>query len=95
MSGYWIVKTGEIRDVEALGAYNDIFATIAKRYGAEMIAGRGRVETVEGAEHPRQFILRFESYETAKSCYDDPDYQAVLPLAARACSREISIVEGV
>lgn len=94
MPGYWIVKGGDVKDAEALKAYNDIFASIAKRYRIEIIAGKNRVETVEGAHFPRQFILRFESFEAAKTCYAEPEYQASLELAARAYSRELSILEG-
>ncbi len=94
MSGYWIVRGGDVEDRDALTAYNDIFASVATRYGAEIIAGRNRMETVEGAHFPRQFIVRFDSYETAKACYDDPEYQASLELANRAYSRELSILEG-
>ncbi len=94
MPGYWIVKGGDVEDVEALAAYNAIFSVIAARYGAEIIAGRSRVETVEGRHFPRQFILKFDRYETARACYDDPEYQQSLTLAARAYSRELSILEG-
>jgi len=94
MPGYWIVRGGEVEDIEALAAYNAIFSSIAARYGAEIIAGRNRVETVEGRLFPRQFILRFASYDMAKACYQDPDYQASLRLAARAYARELSILEG-
>ncbi|KQU86361.1 hypothetical protein ASD00_31195 [Ensifer sp. Root31] len=94
MSGYWIVRGENVKDDEALKAYNDIFAVIAKRYRVEIIAGRDRVETVEGTHYPRQFILRFDSFETAKACYVDPGYQASLELAKRAYSRELSILKG-
>lgn len=94
MPGYWIVKGGDVEDAEALKAYNAIFSSIAERYGAEIIAGRNRLETVEGTHFPRQFILRFSSYEIARACYDDPEYQASLELAARAYARELSIIEG-
>ncbi|MBB4567686.1 DUF1330 domain-containing protein [Rhizobium leucaenae] len=94
MSGYWIVKGGEIQDAEALKTYGEMFAAIAKRYRVEIIAGRGAVETVEGKHAPRQLILRFDSYEAAKACYHDPEYQASLEFAARAYSRELSILEG-
>ncbi|APG87945.1 hypothetical protein SAMCCGM7_pC0746 (plasmid) [Sinorhizobium americanum CCGM7] len=96
MAGYWIVKGGPIKDQDALKAYNDIFFTsIAQRYKVEVIAGRGQVETVEGPDFPRQLILRFNSYEAALACYHDAEYQASLDLAARACDREMSIVEGL
>lgn len=94
MPGYWIVKGGDVKDVDALKRYNDIFAAIARRYGVEIIAGKGRLETVEGRSFPRQFILRFDSFETAKACYEDAEYQASLELAARAYDREVSILEG-
>jgi hypothetical protein len=43
MPGYWIVKGGDVDDVEALAAYNAIFSIIAVRYGAEIIAGKARL----------------------------------------------------
>lgn len=94
MPGYWIVRGGEVKDVDALKAYNDIFAAVSRRYSVEIIAGKGRLETVEGHNFPRQFILRFDSFETAMACYQDAEYQASLDLAARAYDREVSIVEG-
>ncbi|RVH44237.1 DUF1330 domain-containing protein [Sinorhizobium meliloti] len=89
-----MVRGGEVEDADALKAYNDIFASVATRYGAEVVAGRNRVETVEGPHFPRQLILSFESYQAAKACYADPDYQASLALAERAYRRELSILEG-
>lgn len=62
MPGYWIVGGGDVEDAGALKVYNEIFSSIAKRYGAEIIAGRNRVDTVEGKHFPRQFILKFASY---------------------------------
>ncbi|NEY91520.1 DUF1330 domain-containing protein [Tabrizicola oligotrophica] len=95
MAGYWIVKAGPIRDAEAQQAYVRLFNLVAQRYKAELIAGKGRIETVEGTDFPRQFLIRFDSFETAQAAYRDPDYQASLPFAARMSDRELSIVEGV
>ncbi|MBC2835128.1 DUF1330 domain-containing protein [Gemmobacter straminiformis] len=50
--------------------------------------------TIEGEHRPRQFIVWFASFEQAKACYADPEYQASLPIAARAFDRELSILEG-
>lgn len=94
MPGYWIVKAGPIRDTEAQQAYGALFSRIAERYGAEVIAGRGKIETVEGSVFPRQFIVRFDSFETARSAYFDPEYQEAMPMIARMSERELSIVEG-
>lgn len=94
MAGYWIVRAGATKDAEALRAYGEIWARVAPRFGAEIFAGRGRVETPEGAQYPRQFIIRFASFEQAVACYEDPEYQASLPFAALAYDRDLSILEG-
>ncbi|MCP4769697.1 MAG: DUF1330 domain-containing protein [Gammaproteobacteria bacterium] len=70
--------------------YNDF----AERFGAEVIAGKGRVETREGPQYARQLIVCFESYEQALACYESPEYQVAMKLALQASERELSIVEG-
>lgn len=95
MAGYWMIRSSAIKDAAALQDYVAVWARVAPRFGAEVVAGRGHIETVEGSDFPRQMIIRFPSFEAAKACYDDPEYQASLPLAARAFDREMSILEGV
>ncbi len=51
MAGYWIVRGAEIRDAEALQEYGKLWPDIATRFGAEVIAGKGRVETREGPQY--------------------------------------------
>jgi uncharacterized protein (DUF1330 family) len=77
-----------------LQEYGKLWPPIAARFGAEVIAGKGRAVTREGPEYARQLIVRFESYEQALACYDSPEYQAALKLALQASERELSIVEG-
>lgn len=94
MAGYWIVRGAEIRDAEALQEYGKLWPEIAARFGAEVIAGKGRIETREGPQYARQLIVRFESYEQALACYESPEYQVAKKLAQQAYERELSIVEG-
>lgn len=94
MAGYWVVRGGEIKDPSALQAYGELWPPIAARYGAEIIAGKGEIETREGPNYPRQLIVRFDSYQQALDCYEDPDYQEALKLVRQAYDRELSIVEG-
>ena len=94
MAGYWIVRGSEIRDQAALQKYGELWASIAARYGAEVIAGRGAVETREGPHFPRQLIIRFDSYQDAVDCYDDADYREAMQYALEAYERELSILEG-
>ena len=94
MAGYWIVRGAEVRDAEALQEYGKLWPDIAARFGAEVIAGKGRMETREGPEYARQLIVRFDSYEQAVACYDSPEYQEAMKLALQASDRELAIVEG-
>ncbi len=94
MAGYWIVRGGEIKDPSALQSYAELWPPIAARYGAEIIAGKGEIETREGPSYPRQLIVRFDSYQQALDCYEDAEYQAAKKLVLLAYDRELSIVEG-
>ena len=94
MAGYWIVRGNEIRDEDALAKYAALWPDIAARFGAEVIAGKGRVYTREGAVYTRQLIVRFDSYDQAVACYDSPEYREARELAQQAYDRELSIVEG-
>ena len=94
MAGYWLVRGGEVRDPDALREYGKRWAEIAERYGAEVIAGKGAVETREGPHFSRQLVVRFASYQQAVECYDDPEYREAMAFAQRAYDRELSIVEG-
>ena len=94
MAGYWMVRGGDIKDEQALQQYAEQWPPIAARFGAEIIAGKGAFETREGGHYPRHLIVRFESYEQALACYDDPEYQRIKVLVDQAYERELSILEG-
>ena len=56
--------------------------------------GEGAVETREGPHFPRQLIVRFDSYQQALDCYEDPEYRRAMEFAQRAYDRQLSILEG-
>jgi len=94
MAGYWIIRGAETRDADALQEYGKLWPPIAARFGAELIAGKGRIETPEGPQYARQLIVRFDSYEQALACYESAEYAAAKKLALQASDRELVIVEG-
>jgi uncharacterized protein (DUF1330 family) len=94
MAGYWVVRGSEIRDPQALEEYGRRWVAIAARYGAEVVAGKGAVDTREGEAYPRQLIVRFDSYQQAVDCYEDAEYREAMVFAKRAYDRELSILEG-
>ena len=94
MAGYWIVRTGEVTDAGAQRSYGQAWAPVAERYGAKVIAGPGRIASKEGAAIARAFIVRFETFERAVACYEDPAYQAAAEFGKRASQRDLIILEG-
>lgn len=94
MAGYWVVRGSAIRNQAAADEYVSMWLPIAQKYGAEVIAGKGRIDTREGKAFPRQLIIRFPSYDDAVSCYEDPDYARAMKAARQAFDRELSILEG-
>jgi len=94
MAGYWIVRGTAIRDQQAADEYVKRWGAIAQRYGAEIIAGKGAIDTREGEEYPRQLVIRFPSFEDAVKCYEDPDYVEAMNFSSKAFDRELSILEG-
>ena len=84
MAGYWIVRGAEIRDADALQEYGKLWPSIAAQFGAEVIAGKGQMETREGQHYSRQLIVRFGSYEQALACYDSAEYAPAKKLAQQA-----------
>ena len=94
MSGYWVVRGSDVKDPEALKAYGAMWGPIAEKYGAEILAGKGTIDTREGPNFPRQLVIRFASYEDAVACYEDPDYQKAMQLAHQAYDRELVILAG-
>lgn len=94
MAGYWLLR-GTVKDADALTEYAKGWQPIGERFNAQFLARAGAHETREGQDFPRVAIIAFPSYEQALACYDDPAYQALLPLVERAYeNREIVIVEG-
>ncbi len=74
--------------------YVALWGSIGRKYGAQVIAGKGRIDTREGQDFPRQLVIRFQSYDDAVNCYEDPDYVKAMEVARRAFDRELSILEG-
>jgi len=88
-----MVRSGEIKDEEALKEYQNRFVNIAPRFEAKIIA-RGKHQTPEGPDFPRMLIVEFPSYDQAIACYEDAEYQEAMVHANRAFDRELTIIDG-
>ncbi len=92
--GYWIADIA-INDQAAYDAYRALNGAAFKKYGAEFLVRGGAFTCVEGETRPRHVVIAFDSYATAKACYDSPEYQAALAKRpAPLVEASLVIIEG-
>jgi uncharacterized protein (DUF1330 family) len=97
MTVAYIIVESQITDPEAFKGYMAAAPAAVKAFGAEYLVRGGRHEVLEGSWHPpRLTVLRFPSYEAAKSMYDSPAYVAARKLRAGTTKLfNMVVVEGV
>ena len=91
---YWIARI-DISDPDAYGKYIAANAEPFAKYGARFLVRGGDFVAKEGSAREKQVVLEFADYETAKACYDSPEYQAAVKLRAGNVSEgDLVIVDG-
>ena len=95
MPGYVLVNV-EVLDPEDYKEYTAQVPGILASYGGKFLVRAGANETLEGAWEPHRIVLlEFPSVEQAKSWYDSPEYQAIIPIRDKyARTYFFSIIEG-
>lgn len=91
--GYWIARV-DMRDPER---YKDYVATAKpafEKHGAKFLARGGAYEAMEGKARGRNVVIEFASMDTAKACYNSPEYQAAKAIRLQCAEAEMVIVEG-
>jgi uncharacterized protein (DUF1330 family) len=94
MAAYWMIRSGEIKDEEALKQYQSLWPDIAVRFEAKVIA-LGEHQSPEGPDFARALIVEFPSYQQAVACYEDTEYREAMVHANKAFDREMTIIDGV
>ena len=83
MSAAYLIVEMRINDHEQYKAYMAAAAPAVKAAGGEYLARGSRHESLEGDWEPhRVVVLRFPSYEAAKSFYDGDVYGDIRKLRA-------------
>ena len=94
MSALWIAHVS-VTDEEAYAKYAAIATDAIKAGGGEILARGGRYVQLEGADRPRNVVVRYPSVEAAEAVYNSATYQEALKYAKGAAVREIVIVEEI
>jgi uncharacterized protein (DUF1330 family) len=78
MSGYVIVH-GTVKDADKMQEYGGAAGPIVAQYGGEVIS-RGPAQVLSGtSDHQIAVIIRFPDAAAAKTWYESPEYQAIIP----------------
>lgn len=91
--GYWVAHM-DVDDVEAYKEYIAANAAPFAEYGARFLVRGGDQEVREGMARKRTVVLEFDSYETARSCYDSIAYQNAKALRDPVSTGDMVIVQG-
>lgn len=70
---------------------------LIESYGGRYLVRGGPISLCESElwKPTRLVLVEFADAETARRCYNSPEYQAILPISARSARRTVLIVEGV
>lgn len=82
----YLVNTYNIHDLEAYKNYPPQVASLLARYGAQLLAMEMNAATLEGKAKTMTAIIEFPSEEVIRTMYNDPDYQAIIPLRHNSTS---------
>ena len=91
--GYWVAHV-DVHDPAAYEAYRAANAEAFARYGARFIIRGGAQEQIEGRTRGRTVVIEFDSVETARACYESPEYQAARALRTPVSEGDLVIVPG-
>lgn len=91
--GYWMARV-DVRDPEGYKDYVLTATPAFEQYGARFLARGGTVETLEGSGRARNVVIEFDSVETAKACYNSPQYQKAKAIRQRCSDADMIVVEG-
>ena len=95
MKGY-IVANVDVTDTDAYEPYKAQALAIITRHGGRYLVRGGAIDAREGdPDLSRLVILEFPSVEAARTFYDSPDYQAIVPIRQANAESTLCIVEGI
>lgn len=95
MAGYIIARIN-VTDPEQYEEYKKLSPGAIAAFGGEFIVRGGETETMEGPEEThRVVVVRFESMEQAKACYQSDGYQFAKSKRQGAAEAQFVVVEGV
>ncbi len=94
MAAYVIAEV-DVHDPASYEGYRAGVPASLEKYGGRFLVRGGAVESKEGGWLPsRLVVIEFSSMDHARSWYNSPEYQAILPIRQKAANSKVVFVEG-
>ena len=93
MTAYIIARI-EVTNLDAYKEYAAKTPALAESFGGRFLVKAGAYEQVEGSGPDRHVVIEMPDMATARTFYNSPEYQAILPIALENSTRDLVIVEG-
>ncbi|WP_245826498.1 DUF1330 domain-containing protein [Oceanibacterium hippocampi] len=85
-----------VTDPAAYEEYKKLSPGAIAAYGGKFIARGGNLETMEGENETRRVVIvEFPDLDSARRCYNSPEYSAAKAKRANAADAQFIIVDGV
>ena len=92
--GYIIVRVS-IHNHELFQQYPILSTEVMKKYGGKYIIRGGKTEVFEGNwPVDRTTVVEFESFESAKRCYESVEYSQAMKIRQRSSKGDLILIEG-
>ncbi len=95
MAAGYIIAYVDVTDPQQYEQYKVLSTRAMQAHGAEVLVRGGKTEPLEGEWAPtRVVLLKFPSYEAAKTFYASEEYLAARESRAHAAKMNMIVVEG-
>ncbi|MEP7202798.1 MAG: DUF1330 domain-containing protein [Ilumatobacteraceae bacterium] len=92
----YVVNQVVVHDSQRYAEYAALGRSAVAQYGGRVLAGGGRVETLEGEPvPPRVVVIEFADFDTAVAYYRSPEYQAAKAVRGDAATVRFAVVDGL
>ncbi|MXU66276.1 DUF1330 domain-containing protein [Oceanomicrobium pacificus] len=90
----YLIAHIDVTDLDAYLDYARQTPRVAEAFGGRYLVKAGHAEQLEGQGRPRNVVIEFPDFESAKRYYESTDYREIMPIALKNSIRDIVIVEG-
>ncbi|MHA6326282.1 DUF1330 domain-containing protein [Roseivivax sp. CAU 1753] len=90
----YIIAHITVNDPDAYREYVERDTPILTGHGGRFLVRGGTSEIVEGNAESRHVVVEFDSYDAARTAYNDPAYQEVAEIRRRTATSTIILAEG-